>query len=185
MDGFDEAQLQLEIAVQPGEGFVLAEYRLSNRGSHPVVVFDRVFATDRTGRRTVDPDLCWRWVDAEGGYVMAKIMPSVPRGMRVEAMEIPYARGLGAGGVLEGRMLAPLPLDQSLPYGQVAPVPSVSEVSGVRVLLGYGVVDPEFAFVEIATPEGPVLSVRSPWAQTRHRVLRAPLVAAKLPVRRD
>ena len=185
MDGFDEAQLKLEVSVQPDEGFVAVDFRLTNGSSHPVVVFDRLFATDRTGGRTVDPDLCWRWVDSDGVYAMAKIIPSVPANMLVEAPEIPYARGLAAGGVLEGRMLAPLPLDQSLPYGQAAPVPSVSEVSGVQVLLGYGIVDPEFAFVEIATPEGPVLSVRPPWAMSRHRVLRAAPVAAKLPVRRE
>ena len=184
MDAFDEGLLRLDLTLEQDGGYLLAAYRLANAGKVPVVVFDRLFVTDPAGGRTVDPDLCWRWVDAGGTYVMAKLVPSVPRGMRVESPEVPYARPLPAGGEVQGRALVPYPLDQHLPYDQTAPVPSASEVSGVQLLLGYAAVDPDFAYTEIDTPEGAVLSVRPPWARTRHRVLRSAVVEGRLALAR-
>lgn len=185
MDAFDESKLRVDLVLEPGEGYLAAAYRLVNGGAVPVVVFDRLFATDPRGMRTVDPDLCWRWVDGAGDYVIAKLLPSVPRGMRVESPEIPYARGVPAGAAVQGRAVVPLPLDQYLPYGRKAPVPPASEVGSVRLVLGYAVVDAEFAYTTVDTPEGPVLSVRPPWARCRHRLLHSAAVAGNLPLARS
>lgn len=182
---FDETRLRLEMALEPGEGYLSATYALANDGPVPLVVFDRLFATDPRGARTVDPDLCWRWVDPDGQYVMAKLIPAVPRGMRVESPELPYARALPAGEMLRGRAVVPLPLDQRLPYGQPAPVPAAAEVAGVSLRLGYAVPDAEYSHTEIPTPDGPVLSVLPPWARKRHRVLRSAPLPARLPLARN
>lgn len=177
-DEFRTGDVTMAVHWDQGEGWLRARYRLVNSGRVAVVVFDRLFHTDVSGKRKIDPDHCWRWLDQGGLYRMAKTVPSVPRHKRVESPEVPYARLLDPGAAIEGQAVVPVPLDQVLPYGQ-PPQVAGDRIAGVQLTIGYAVVD---AAMQARTLEGDVLSLDYGWAEPRQKLLGSAAAAVELPL---
>ncbi|MFT4151351.1 MAG: hypothetical protein QM656_14220 [Paracoccaceae bacterium] len=175
---YREGDLGLETAWDQGEGRVRCRYRLVNGGGARLVVFDRLYHTASSGKRRIDEDQCWRWLEEGGLYRMAKTVPSVPGDMRVEMPEVPYARLLLPGAVLEGQAVAPVPLDQLLPYEQ-APAHTAREITRIVLTLGFAVADGAMEAREI---EEGILSLRYGWAEPRQKVVSCVPVGADLPM---
>lgn len=185
MGEFKETDVGLAVTWTPGEGFLAGAYQVINTGDARLLVFDRVYTTNPTGQRTVLPDHAWRWQVADGGYVVAKVVPEIPAGTRVESPEVPYARILEPQSQLDGVVHLPLPLDQFLPYEDVSHPGQGGEVKRVSLWIGVAVMDAMVSGRPVKGEEAGVFSVPFDWARARQRILRSVPFEITLPMRRS
>lgn len=163
---------------------VVGRYQVRNAGEATVYVFDRLYRTSVTGFRTVDPDYAWHWLEADGLFRVAKFVPQVPSGSKVESPEVAYARVLAAGGVLEGRVLLAGRLDQDLPYGVAPPLAAVDKITSIVFSVGYAEVDPQIEANEITAGGEVVLSLPYGWLIGQQRIVSAEPQALAVPMQR-
>ncbi|MDZ4309410.1 MAG: hypothetical protein U1A24_02460 [Cypionkella sp.] len=163
---------------------VVGRYQLRNAGAAEVYVFDRLYRTSVTGFRTVDPDYAWHWLEPDGVFRVAKFVPQVPAGKKVESPEVAYARVLAAGAVLEGRVLLPGRLDQDLPYGVTPPLAAVTAITSIVLSVGYAEVDPQVEATEIKAGDEVVLSLPYGWLIGQQRIVSAEPQALAVPMQR-
>lgn len=163
---------------------VVGLYRVTNAGAAQVYVFDRLYRTAVTGFRSVDPDYAWHWLEPDGVMRVAKFVPQVPAGLKVESPEVAYARVLAAGAVLEGRVLLSGRLDQDLPYGVAPALPAVASVKALVFSVGYAEVDPQIEANAIKAGDEVVLSLPFDWLITHQRIASAEAFAAVVPMQR-
>lgn len=161
---------------------VVGRYRISNAGDAQVYVFDRLYRTAVTGYRTVDPGYAWHWLEADAVFRVAKFVPQVPGGMKVESPEVAYARVLAPGAVLEGEVLLAGRLDQDLPYGVSPPLPAVSAVTSLVFSVGYAEVDPHIEATAIKAGDEMVLSLPYSWLIAQQRIVSSEPFAAAVPM---
>lgn len=176
-----EPAISLEVRWSAGDGHVTGAYRVENRSAARLMVFDRLYHTQRSGRRTVDPDFAWRRIGGDGVVSVEKLVPEIPRDIDVMAPELPYARVLDPGAVLEGRAVVPVPVTAALPYTP-QPLPPRDTVSGLVLRLGYAVADEALRATPVETGEDGVYSVHHAWAVPRQRLLESPVEAVELPL---
>ncbi len=178
----EDMQVDLSVNWSAEPGQLRARYRLTNGGAGRVLVFDRLFHTAPSGVRTVDPALAWRWQEPDGTYLVVKYVPRVPQGTRVEIPELPYARWLNPGAVLEGEAAVPVPADVLRPY-QEKPAPgSVASVGRTALVIGVAAEDDEIRLTPVKGEEG-VFSVAFDWAEPRQRLIWSPVLEAAVPMR--
>lgn len=182
MGEFKDGDVTMTVDWVPGKGWLLAKYVITNAGEARLLVFDRLYVTAPDGVRTVDPDLAWRWLDSGGAYRIAKIVTDVPKGRRVEIPDLPYARFLEPGGVLDGQAVVPLPLDQLLPYRQLPALASIGAVESLRLTIGFAVVDSGARGNAIGVDDAQVWSMPLDWALPRQRLLHSEEQAVSLPM---
>ena len=111
----NDGDIKVSVVWEASASGVVGRYQIGNAGQAQVYVFDRLYRTAVTGFRMVDPDYAWHWLEADGLFRVAKFVPQVPSGTKVESPEVAYARVLAAGAVLEGRVVLAGRLDQDLP----------------------------------------------------------------------
>ncbi len=182
MSDFDESAVRLQIEWSPAKDHLSATYTVENKSPEALLVFDRLFRTARSGERTVVPDLAWRWLEADGRYIVAKYVAPIPEGMLLEAPELPYARLLPSGEHLTGQVLLPLPLDEHRPYADSPIAREISTIDRLEFWLGYAVAESDMQMRSIDAGDESVLSVDFGWAKPRQRLLRVTSADMELPV---
>jgi hypothetical protein len=91
-------------------------YRFTNGSTHDAFVFNLLYFTldDQVAFRV---DRNGLYVEREGaGVVLAKKVPTIPRGVRVEVPIVPCASKVPVGKALEEELKLPLPLKPWSPY---------------------------------------------------------------------
>ncbi|WP_156317757.1 hypothetical protein [Cypionkella psychrotolerans] len=179
-----DGDISVGVVWEAAASGVVGRYRVSNAGAAEVYVFDRLYRTAVTGFRTVDPDYAWHWLEADGVFRVAKFVPRVPTGMKVESPEVAYARVLAAGGVLEGRVLLAGRLDQDLPYGTPPPLAAVGKIKSIVFSVGYAEVDPQAEANEIKAGDEMVLSLPYGWLIEQQKIVSAEQQALTVPMQR-
>lgn len=179
-----DGDVSVSVTWEATEAWVLGRYRVTNAGKASLYLFDRLYQTAPSGARTVDADLAWRWLEADGVYRVAKFVPQVPVGWKVESPEVAYARALPVGGMLEGAVLLPGRLDQALPYGVAPPLAPVAKIKGIVLSFGFAEIDAAAEPVVLGKGEAQVLSLPFDWLITRQRMVSsefAPLAVVMQP----
>ena len=179
-----DGDISVSVMWETADSGVVGHYRVSNGGVAAVYVFDRLYRTTVTGFRTVDPDYAWHWLEGDGVFRVAKFVPQVPSGEKVESPEVAYARVLAAGGVLEGRVLLAGRLDQDLPYGGAPPLAAVNKITSIVFSVGYAEVDPQVEANAIKAGDEVVLSLPYSWLIAQQRIVSAEPFAAAVPMQR-
>lgn len=179
-----DGDVSVSVVWEASESGVVGRYLVRNAGAAAVYVFDRLYRTSVTGFRTVDPDYAWHWLERDGVFRVAKFVPQVPSGEKVESPEVAYARLLAAGGVLEGRVLLPGRLDQNLPYEVAPPLAAIAEIKSIVFSVGYAAVNPQVVATEIKAGDEVVLSLPFSWLITQQRIVSAEPVALTVPMQR-
>lgn len=179
-----DGDLRLGVTWEVTASGIVGRYRVHNAGDAQVYVFDRLYRTSVTGFRTVDPDYAWHWLEADGLFRVAKFVPQVPVSEKVESPEVAYARVLGGGAVLEGRVLLPGRLDQDLPYGVAPPLAAVDAIKSIVLSVGYAEVDPQVEVTEIKAGDEVVLSLPYGWLIGQQRIVSTQSQALAVPMQR-
>lgn len=182
-----DAGARLEVQWSQEAGAVLLRYRVTNVGAGRLVVFDRVALRDEAGRRVPDPASAWVTFLADGGVLVDKLVPEIPDSIDVMSPEMPYARLVRAGEVLEGRAVLRLPLQERTPYGLRGAAPGAQTAWG-QARIGFAALperwDGEPQGKEVQLPWGePAWLMRHAWASVNQRVLvsvRQPLEVSVL-----
>ena len=183
MGTYKENDIGLVVEWTQHDRFLAGSYTIQNAGAARVLVFDRLYQTDPTGFRTVDPDLVFRWLENDGLYRIAKMVPAIPKGQKFEVPEVPYARILEPGAAIDGRVLVPVPLDQSLPYDVVAGPLDTKQISGIVLTIGFAVMDDELEATAIGTGDDVSYSVWHSWVSQRQKLISTPVFAIALPLK--
>lgn len=179
-----DGDVSVGVTWEASDSGVVGHYRVSNAGAAEAYVFDRLYRSSVTGFRTVDPDYAWHWLEADGVFRVAKFVPQVPSGTKVESPEVAYARVLAAGGVLEGRVLLAGRLDQDLPYGGAPPLAAVAAIKSIVFSVGYAEVDPQVEANEIRAGDEMVLSLPYGWLIGQQRIVSTAPQALVVPMQR-
>lgn len=184
MDVLKDGDISVSVAWEASASGVVGRYRVANAGAAEVLVFDRLYRTAVTGYRSVDVDYAWAWLEADGLYRVAKFVPQVPAGRRVESPEVAYARVLAAGAVLEGRVLLPGRLAQDLPYGVQPPLAAVDAIKSIVFSVGYAEVDPQIEANQIKAGDEVVLSLPYGWLIEHQQIASTEPQALAVPMQR-
>lgn len=184
MDVLKDGDISVSVSWEAFGSGVVGHYRLRNAGDAQVYVFDRLYRTAVSGFRTVDPDYAWHWLEAEGLFRVAKFVPQVPSGEKVESPEVAYARVLAAGAVLEGRVMLAARLDQDLPYGAPPPLAAVEAIRSIVFSVGYAEVDPQIETHEIKAGDEIVVSLPYGWLIGHQRIANTEPQALAVPMQR-
>lgn len=179
-----DGDVRLSVAWEVFDSGVVGHYLVRNAGDAQVYVFDRLYRTAPSGYRNVDPDYAWHWLEADGVFRVAKFVPQVPSGEKVESPEVAYARILAAGGVIEGRVLLAGQLDQDLPYGVTPPLAAVAAIKSIVFSVGYAEVDPQIEANKIKAGDDLVLSLPYGWLIKQQRIVSAEPQALAVPMQR-
>lgn len=177
-----DGEISLSMAWDVSGPAVVGTYTIANSGAARVLVFDRLYQTAQSGFRSIVAELAWRWLEPEGVYRVAKYVPQVPHGVRVESPEVPYARILEPGASLTGTVWLPAKLDQLRPYGEPPAHAPVTRVSGLVFSLGYAEVDDKLVAKPVGPDDDPAYSVAFDWAITRQRLISSDLTKLDLPM---
>lgn len=184
MNVLRDGDVSVTVVWEASKAGVVGRYHVRNAGAAEVYVFDRLYRTAVTGFRIVDADYAWHWLEGDGLFRVAKFVPQVPAGEKVESPEVAYARLLAAGGVLEGRVLLPGRLDQDLPYGAAPPLAAIAEIKSIVFSVGYAEVDPQVDATEIKAGDEGVLSLPFSWLIAQQRIVSTEPVALTVPMQR-
>lgn len=90
-------------------------YRALNTSGRDVYAFNRLFATDRTGHRTVDSNKVYCEV-IDTVLHISKRLVEVPRLVLVESPEVPYLTYLAPKAEVKEDLYLELPVRESYPY---------------------------------------------------------------------
>ncbi|MFP2930579.1 hypothetical protein ACLESO_36355 [Pyxidicoccus sp. 3LG] len=151
------AEADVELKVEPvrreGESLVLS-YEVHNRGGQALWLVDVLFDTAPSGHVTLAPDKAY--VDIDGGrVVVSRMLLPVPDDVLVEAPEVPGVSRLEAGKTASRRVVLPLPLRESLPYGRTpAETLPLDGVRELRLHVAYLVDAPGLALHQATDSEG-------------------------------
>ena len=171
----------LQVEWVQADDHLIAAYTVQNRAAVNIVVFDRLFLTERSGGRVVEPDRAYVSVNAEHVLRIEKIVPEAPRNMDVEAPELPYVRVLRPGEALQGRAVVSVPVLTTPAYGEPASGTGSDRARTAVFRIGYAKVDDQATAVPVRDLED-VWSVPHGWAAVRQVVLTGPLIEVDLPV---
>jgi len=179
-----DGDISVSVTWKAFESGVVGHYQVRNTGEAQVYVFDRLYRTAVSGFRTVDPDYAWHWLEADGVFRVAKFVPQVPSGEKVESPEVAYARQLAAGAVLEGQVMLAARLDQDLPYGVPPPLVAVEAIRSIVFSVGYAEVDPQIEANAIKSGDEIVLSLPYGWLIGHQRIASTEPQALAVPMQR-
>lgn len=177
-----DGDVSVSVAWEVFASGVVGHYRVRNAGDAQIYVFDRLYRTAVTGFRTVDPTYAWHWLEAEGVFRVAKFVPQVPNGMKVESPEVAYARVLAPGAVIEGEVMLGGRLDQDLPYGVAPPLAATRAISALVFSVGYAEVDPQVEATMIKAGDEMVLSLPYAWLIGQQKIVSSEPFAAAVPM---
>ena len=101
--------------LESDEDRLVFSYSVTNDWGREVFLFNRLFVTDRTGKRTVYPNHLY--VSVSGTTLqLAKTLIPVPEEKEVEYPEVPYMTRLESGESFEERIELTLPIREHHPY---------------------------------------------------------------------
>jgi hypothetical protein len=114
MEASSSIELQVTVVSAAPDHFVF-RYRARNAWTRDLYLFNRLFDTDPTGRRKVDPNRVY--VMVEGSVLNAsKQLFDVPETLDVEFPEVPYLTRLAPGAAFEEEIRLSLPARETYPY---------------------------------------------------------------------
>jgi len=177
-----EPRAILSAAWDPHRDHVRVDYTVNNRGEVPIVVFDRLFRSERSGSRTIDPHLAFTSLSAEGYLIVEKLVPAIPDHLDVESPLVPYGRVVPAGGELVGSATIPAPVKLYVPYAAGRPQPKLETATAVVLRIGVAAIDDDAAPRPIESEGGVVYALRHDWASQRQRVLASTMVRMAVPI---
>lgn len=90
-------------------------YSVTNDWGREIFLFNRLFTTDRTGKRTVDPNHLYVSVSGTTLQVAKTLIP-VPEAKEVEYPDVPYMTRLESGDSFEETVELTLPIREHHPY---------------------------------------------------------------------
>lgn len=180
MSVFKDGDVSLTVVWEHSTSGLLGRYALANAGRARLLVFDRLYQTTVVGSRVVDPELAWRWLEPDGIYRVAKFVPQVPAGRKVESPEFPYARLLEPQSRLTGTVLLPARLDQLRPYDEPAALAAVAKISGIVLTLGFAEIDDQAKAHPIGDDKDPAYSLVFDWAMTRQRLISSDVTSLQI-----
>jgi len=113
MNAADAQSVRLESTLTLSAQRLHVAYRIANLSAQEIFVLDAMFRPQ--GRQVLDNSLAYTLFD-DDRLVLMRGTVRIPFGMQVEMPDMPLARRLPAGGVLEGVIDAALPLRDQHPY---------------------------------------------------------------------
>ena len=114
----EQGRVEIKAEWAAGEHALVVRYAIRNGLPGQIVVFDRLYATDVTGVRTVEPGRAFVVVTGEGLLVMDKLIPALPEDREVETPLMPYGRLVEPGQVLTGEAAVQVPVLTWPAYGK-------------------------------------------------------------------
>lgn len=152
---------------------IVGQYEFRNDGERRLLVFDRLYETDRSGKRMVQADLAYTTLDDDNVLVIDKLVAPLPEAFDVGSPELPYARLIEPGESLTGRAIVARPVVLRPPYPQAHGAARAHAATAVKLRLGYAPVDEKAVPRGIATEDETVYSVRHAWAAPRQRIVES------------
>jgi hypothetical protein len=142
----------LETKIEAGATGVSIRYSLTNTSSEPILVFDRMWDSEKGA---LDPN--WAYVEIRGGRALVKrLMENPPAGLRVSEPKVPYGRQVAPGAKAEGTVALPAPLTERGAYDSFTHTSKQftdAQVTAVGFAIGYAVkpknLPPAFKPVEL------------------------------------
>lgn len=178
----EQGRVEIKAEWAAGEHALVVRYAIRNGLPGQIVVFDRLYATDVTGVRTVEPGRAFVVVTGEGLLVMDKLIPALPEDREVETPLMPYGRLVEPGQVLTGEAAVQVPVLTWPAYGKPGQGAGATRAKQGLLRIGYAPVGPEVPARPYAAPDGPAWALPHAWAAGAQRVIEAPRVELDLPV---
>ena len=135
-----EFESNLKIA---GGNRLLIHYRITNRGSKPYLVFNRLSGQLDSSDVTPDQNAVFIEPQSDGSVEISKRAYALPDGPAVNTPYIPGASELLPGASINEQMEVKLPLRRRRPYMSVVPAPQMPDsLRTVRFCVGVAQADP-------------------------------------------
>jgi len=131
-------QPQVEV-LQSDDTRLVLRYSVTNDWGREIFLFNRLFVTDRTGKRTVDPNHVYVSVDGTT-LLLGKTLIFVPEEKEVEHPEVPYMTRLESGESFEEVIELKPPVREHNPYRRTdieKAADHVVECQELVLILGY------------------------------------------------
>lgn len=148
--------------IEISEEMICLRYQARNTTGEELYLFNRLFSTERSGLRHIDPNLVYLdFGGIEGATAhLAKQLIDLPESVLAKP-EAPYLTRLAASGTFSEELTLPLPLRRYLPYDPPA-APRQEEVPAVCtqvvMTLGYFISHDPRSVREITVDGEPALS---------------------------
>lgn len=109
----------LRVAIRKLEGRKLSvSYALRNGSKGPILVFNRLYASDSMGNILMEPKRFYIFQESPGVLELTKRVMPIPPGRAVESPEVPLGVLLKPGCELKETETLSLPLRMDVPYGE-------------------------------------------------------------------
>lgn len=152
---------------------IVGQYEIRNDGEERLLVFDRLYETERSGERMVRADLAYTTLDDDSVLLIDKFVAALPEAFDIESPELPYARPVEPGESLAGRAVVARPVMLRPPYPQAHDTGRAQMATAVKLRLGYAPIDEKAVPRGIATEDETVYAVRHAWAAPRQRIVES------------
>jgi len=177
-----DGTVTLTLEWRSGDDHLVAAYRIENRATRPVLVFDRIFATLPQGGRVIEAGRAYVRINEEGLLVIEKLIPPLPADRDVESPEVPYARLLEPGAALLGEARLTVPVLTTPAYGRPGSAVGRARSRTAMFRIGYVGVEPETPGKSLMFGEETLWSLPHFWAAPRQQVLTGPTIDIDVPM---
>lgn len=155
-----DERAMLRVTLERSDAGLRLRYELRNTGKEPLLMLNRLYFTEVSGHYRLAPERVYAQAESAGAVVLSKALLPIPKGLALEAPEVPCVTRLEPGAELREELHLASPLQEELPYqdgpGKQIPVASVKTVrfrvgylvasSDVRLISGQDSLGRDFAY---------------------------------------
>jgi hypothetical protein len=115
---------------------VTITYQFTNDRSTVLYVFDGLTRTYQSSEQIIDHSLAYV-IDRNGKIYVGKFIVPIPKGLKVEAPEIPYLTMLAPGATLQGNIDLNLPIRMNHPYLDLEDTEQLTIIQNIVIQIGF------------------------------------------------
>jgi hypothetical protein len=131
------AALRLAAKLTQEPARLVIDYTLTNTRAGPLFAYDLLLKIAPSGVSAPGPTLAYAMLAGQAQVTAGKFLVPIPRGMRVEAPEMPLLTRLEPGATHAGQAILALPLLRSLAYAEPGHDLPPRPIQRLRFVVGY------------------------------------------------
>jgi hypothetical protein len=131
------AALRLSAKLTQEPGRLVIDYQLTNTRAGALFAYDQLLRIAPSGVSAPGPTLAYAMLAGQAQVTAGKFLVPIPRGMRVEAPEMPLLSRVEPGATHTGQAVMALPLMRSLAYAEPGHALPPRPIQRLRFVIGY------------------------------------------------